>query len=105
MKYILILLTLITTSAFGREYVPSFTPSYVTVADGYLQIGMPNSHEIEGCAASYAIVLKDTDPYFDAYLSLAMTAFVSGKKLNVAIGAPCEASPRWPTVHVVKLHN
>lgn len=105
-KVTLFLFTIIfSATSFAREYVEPFTPVKVIVADGFLQIYMPSAHEIEGCINTRTIVLPDTHKYFDAFLSLSSTAFVTQKKLNVAIGAPCQGSVNWPMIHVMMLQN
>jgi hypothetical protein len=77
----------------------------VVVADGFLQIRMPNSVKAEDCSDSKTIAVPDKHKYFDAYLALAMTVLVSGRKLNVAVGIPCQHSVNWPLIHVMMIQN
>ena len=90
-------------ASHAREYVQPFTPTKVVVADGFLQVVMPNSISVEGCAQSSAIVLPDNHKYFDAYLSMAMTAHVTGQKIAAGVGAPCQGNPEWPYISVMQL--
>jgi|GEM_PF-5043600 len=105
LKLFVIMILCTCCNIYARQYVPLFTPTHVIVADGFLQIKMPNNVKVEGCAYTETIVLPDDHKYFNSFLSLATTAFVSGKKLNVAIGAPCQATPNWPLISVMMLQN
>lgn len=107
MKNILVLIASLTISTFisARESLPVFTPTHITVADGFLQIRMPSAYSVEGCAETNTVVLPDDHKYFDSFLSLAMTAFTLGKKLGVSVGAPCQGSLNWPLISVMKLQN
>ena len=104
MKYLLILICLlISTSAHARVDVSGVTVSKITVADGYLQIDLSTSVTVETCPAGTKLVYPDTGKYFEAYLSLATTALVSGRELTFKAGAPCLNSSTWPQISVMTL--
>ena len=90
----------------NRFYIQPFTPIAVTVADGYLQITLPNPINSTICNNKTTVVLPDNHKYFEAYLSLATTAFVANKKINVAISEPCIGGPGWFQIsNVMQLVN
>ena len=99
------LLIFLSSVVNARVYQNQFVPEYVTVADGYLHIGMPFSAAVEGCELSSNIVLPDDHKYFRSYLSLALSAMLAKKKITVAIGSPCRSSHQWPQIHVLRLHE
>ena len=78
-----------------RFSIEPFVPERVTVADGYLQIRLPYFIDSNVCENTNQIVLEDSHKYFEAYLSLATTAFVTNKKILVAVSEPCLGSPKW----------
>ena len=79
----------------NRFSIEPFVPERVTVADGYLQIRLPYFIDSELCENTNQIVLEDSHKYFEAYLSLATTAFVTNKRILVAVSDPCLGSPKW----------
>lgn len=98
MKKIFILLIALSASFVAnanRFYTQPFNPVSVTVADGHLQIKLPSDINSEMCSNKRVIVLPDDHKYFEAYLSIAMTALVSGSKINAAISGPCLTGNSW----------
>ncbi|WP_440053195.1 hypothetical protein ACSLBF_09600 [Pseudoalteromonas sp. T1lg65] len=78
-----------------RFSLPHFKPASVAVADGYLQIRLPYDIDSDLCSNKRTIVIRDTHKYFREYLTIAMTAHVSGKKLAVSIMGPCLTRNSW----------
>lgn len=90
---------------FPRVLIDKFIPTKVVVADGYLQVHQPVAQAIGTCSKTTNMVLPDTHKYFDAYLSLAMTALVAKKPLRAHLGWPCEHTPNWPTIITMSLND
>lgn len=102
--FIVIACLLSSTPSFARVAVTNNPITEVTVADGYLHIALQNRHQLEGCAHTHTLVYPDTGKYFDAYLSMAMTALVTKREVVFYAGAPCLGGPQqWPQISIFKV--
>jgi hypothetical protein len=104
---IALLVMLVSGTVFAsREYQVAFIPVAVTVADGYLQIDMPQAHTIETCSADdNRVVYPDSGKYFKSFFALAMVSLTTGKNLKVAVDAPCAIDNSWPQISVMRLEH
>ncbi len=62
------------------------------VPNGLVLLGDFNNNGVTCATGPKAIYLPNTDPNFDAKLSLALTAKASGKKIKVLINDPLESN-------------
>jgi len=81
-------------SSGAHAYIWSVAvPSEVhIVPNGLVLIGDFNNTGVTCATGPKAIYLPNTDPNFDAKLSLALTAKATGKRIQVLIGDPVETN-------------
>lgn len=92
------------------------TPTPVQIAAIHLESGVPFIQlattpvsNPDNCAAAHVVTLASDLPNQQAYLSLAMTAFATGRKVLIFVNgcgpAPWASAPNVPKAYVLRMEN